>query len=108
MSRVSAGLEKFLLEQAAIRSPPTPPSQPIQKVQQHHDIYSTPQKQYGNMVNGYLTPPITPEGEYFVSGNEIKGYQQVPRCPVTPTPQHQNPYGYQQQYQSYQHENMMH
>jgi len=112
MSRVSATLEQFLLDQAAISrraSPPTPPSEPVQKVQ-HHDIYSTPQKPYGNMVNGYLTPPITPEGEYFVSGNEIKGFQRVPRCPVTPTPTNHNPYSYQQQqqpYQPYQHDNMM-
>ncbi|TAQ90788.1 hypothetical protein B7494_g845 [Chlorociboria aeruginascens] len=111
MSRVSLTLEHFLAQQAAINkraAPPTPPSeQPIQKPISHPDIYSTPHKgQYGgNMVNGYLTPPITPEGDYFVNGNDIKGYQQVPRCPVTPTPSQNNPYA-QPQYHAYQHELM--
>jgi hypothetical protein len=64
----------------------------------------TPQKPYGNMVNGYMTPPITPDGEYFMNGNEIKGYQQAPRCPVTPTPNHNY---VQPQYQSHQYDMMM-
>jgi len=67
----------------------------------------TPQKSYGsNMVNGYMTPPITPDGEYFMAGNDMKGYQGAPRCPVTPTPTSNNPYN-PQQYQPY-HEMSMH
>jgi hypothetical protein len=71
----------------------------------------TPQKpqQYGNMVNGYMTPPITPDGEYFATagGNEIKAYHQAPRCPVTPTSNHTQ-YPPQQHYQSYHHDMIMH
>jgi hypothetical protein len=116
-SRVSASLEQFLARQAAIArrgSPPTPPceSTTAQKpVSNCSHVYSTPQKGSNalNLVNGYLTPPITPEGEYFMAGNDIKGYHATaPRCPVTPTPTSNNPYPQQQQYQSYQREMIMH
>jgi len=117
MSRVSTTLDQFLRQQEAIArraSPPTPPCEPVMfKPIQNPDMYpGTPQKQpYGNMVNGYMTPPITPEGEYFVNGNgsELKGYHQAPRCPVTPTPSGNNPYTQQQQYhplQSHQNQDM--
>ncbi|KAF7867326.1 hypothetical protein EAF04_005409 [Stromatinia cepivora] len=109
LSRVSEVLRRFLLQQAAMSqchvTPPTPPAEPaaIQKPMQQHDVYSTPQKVYGqHVVNGYLTPPITPEGEYFGqgNGNEVKPYQSsAPRCPITPTPQAQMQYSQQQQYQ---------
>ncbi|ATZ45740.1 hypothetical protein BCIN_01g04640 [Botrytis cinerea B05.10] len=109
LSRVSEVLRRFLLQQAAMSqchvTPPTPPAEPAtnQKSMQQHDVYSTPQKVYGqHVINGYLTPPITPEGEYFGpgNGNEIKPYQtSAPRCPITPTPQTQMQYSQQQQYQ---------
>ncbi|KAM3077980.1 hypothetical protein ACMFMF_004393 [Clarireedia jacksonii] len=108
LSRVSEVLRRFLLQQAAMSqchvTPPTPPAEPsMSKSMQHHDVYSTPQKVYGqHVINGYLTPPITPEGEYFgaATSNEVKGYQtSAPRCPITPTPQAQMQYGQQQQQQ---------
>jgi hypothetical protein len=115
LSRVSITLDNFLRQQEAISrraTPPTPPSDvaAMQKTGPTPEMFpGTPQKPYGNMVNGYMTPPITPEGEYFVNGSEAKGYHQAPRCPVTPTPTHNNPYVQQQpQYQSYQHDMVMH
>jgi hypothetical protein len=112
MTRVSSTLDHFLQQQELMNrqaSPPTPPSeQTIQKPAMSINAYpGTPQKPYGNMVNGYMTPPITPEGEYFMNGNEMKGYHQAPRCPVTPTPSG-NPYIPQQQYQPYQQDMTMH
>ncbi|RFU32542.1 hypothetical protein B7463_g3791, partial [Scytalidium lignicola] len=102
MSRVSTSLEQFLAEQAAVhqrrQTPPTPPSEQTLNPPPNPHVYSTPQKgQHGNAGNGYLTPPITPEGEYFIAGNEGNRYQ-PPRCPVTPSPSN-NPYT-QPQYQS--------
>jgi hypothetical protein len=99
MSRVSASLEHFLAQQAAITrrtAPLTPPYETAQpKPAAHpHYIYNTPQKgAHGVMVNGYLTPPITPEGEFFLNGKVASGCQtQVPRRPVTPTPSTTNSY----------------
>jgi hypothetical protein len=111
-SRVSAIVESFLRQQEMLsraRNPPTPPVEvpSIQKPTAHPDLYpGTPQKSYGNnMINGYMTPPITPDGEFFANGQHVKGYPQAPRCPVTPTPQ-MNHHTYQvPHYQSY-HTNM--
>jgi len=109
MSRVSIILDAFLRHQATLNhvSPPTPPCESMKPISAPDMFPGTPQKPYGNMVNGYMTPPITPEGEYFANGNDIKGYHPVPRCPVTPTPNQHNPYVPQPQYQSYHHD-MMH
>jgi len=117
MSRAAASLEHFLAQQAAIArrtAPPTPPCEPAHQqksVPNSNYVYNTPQKAPHpmNMAHGYLTPPITPEGEYFVAGNEMKGYQpHVPTRPITPTPSSNNPYAaHQQQYPPYQHETMM-
>jgi hypothetical protein len=114
MSRVAETLERTIQKQEAMNrraSPPTPPCEPAmqQKPIYNQEMYpGTPQKQpYGNVVNGYMTPPITPEGEYFMNG-ENKGYHQAPRCPVTPTPSGHNPYVQPQQYQPYHHDVMMH
>jgi len=108
MSKVSVSLENFLRHQEAMSrhaSPPTPPCEPAAMKPVSANMFpGTPQKPYGNMVNGYMTPPITPDGEYFLNGNEIKGYQQAPRCPVTPTPNHNY---VQPQYQSHQYDMMM-
>jgi len=111
MSRASASLEHFLRQQELLQrraNPPTPPCEPaMHKLHSNVDLFpGTPQKQpYGNVVNGYMTPPITPEGEFFHGGNDVKGYYQAPRCPVTPTPTQNNPYLQQQQYY---HNDMMH
>lgn len=112
MSRVSTALEHFLQQQEALNrqaSPPTPPSEPaMQKPPMSINAFpGTPQKPYTHVVNGYMTPPITPEGEYFMNGNELKGYQSAPRCPVTPTPSG-HPYVPQQQFPPYQQDTMMH
>jgi len=112
MSGVSVVLEEFMAQQEAFArrsSPPTPPNGFYQhKAVENKDyIYSTPQKSSSNpaMVNGYITPPITPEGDYnltMAGGNPYQGH--VPRCPVTPTPAGNNLYPHHQpsQYQHYQ------
>jgi hypothetical protein len=113
MSQVANILEQTVQQQEAMArrsSPPTPPCEQVMQKPITQDMYpGTPQKQpYGNVVNGYMTPPITPEGEYFMNGND-KGYHQAPRCPVTPTPSGNNPYVHQQpQYQNYHHDISMH
>ncbi|PMD31420.1 hypothetical protein L207DRAFT_591383 [Hyaloscypha variabilis F] len=67
MSRVSTTLDHFLQQQEAMNrqaTPPTPPCELAQKPAMSINAFpGTPQKPYGNMVNGYMTPPITPEGE---------------------------------------------
>ncbi|KAJ9133018.1 G1/S-specific cyclin CLN1 [Pleurostoma richardsiae] len=90
--RVSARLTDFLVQQAAISrgqqsGPPSPPCEPA-LAPKEANIYSTPQKGHGavpGVADGYLTPPITPDGAYF--NGPTKEYQLPPRCPVTPTPQ---------------------
>jgi hypothetical protein len=114
MSRVSATLEHFLTQQAAIArraSPLTPPceSTPPKSAADIDYVYNTPQKiPHGVMVNGYPTPPETPEeGEFFLNA---KGCQsEAPRRPMTPTPSGMNPYTQQQQqqFQGY-HQSMIH
>ena len=113
LSRASILLDEFLRHQEAINrraSPPTPPAEVIHKRNSTMDMFpGTPQKSnhsaYGHIVNGYATPPITPDGEYFHGGYAS---HQVPRCPITPTPQQHHPYAQQAPYQSYQHDTMMH
>jgi hypothetical protein len=113
MSRASARLEHFFRQQQLLQmqeAPPTPPCDvAVQKPVPAVEMFpGTPQKQaYGTMVNGYMTPPITPDGEYFQGGNVAKIYHPAPRCPVTPTPNH-NQYMPQPQYQAYQQDLMMH
>ncbi len=107
MSRVSATLEHFLNQQAAIArraAPATPPceSTPPKSAADVDYIYNTPQKApHGIMINGYPTPPETPEeGEFFLNANGTKGYQaEALRRPVTPTPSGFTPYAQQQQQQ---------
>lgn len=84
---VSTMLEEFMARQAAIarqRLPPTPPQEGYANTrttmdeQKYDPTYMTPQKA---APQGYITPPVTPSGGYFVSDS-------VPstRIPVTPTP----------------------
>ncbi|EAQ93448.1 hypothetical protein CHGG_01683 [Chaetomium globosum CBS 148.51] len=101
-SRVSGKLADFLAQQAAIArrgAPPSPPSEPILS-NKATDVYSTPHKGLGAVpgaADGYMTPPITPDGSCFGQNNAaIKGYQVPPRCPVTPTPQSSHGQSYQQ------------
>lgn len=107
MSCVSVTLEKFLAAKAAIArrtAPPTPPCEAAlsKPVSSSDYIYNTPQKPaHGVMINGYLTPPITPDGEYFLPGNEGKDYPaNIPPRPITPTPSNSFPHT-QQRYQQY-------
>ncbi|KAK3984858.1 cyclin-like protein [Cladorrhinum sp. PSN332] len=98
-SRVSGKLADFLAQQAAIarRGPPTPPAEPVHS-NKVGDVYSTPHKGLGAVpgaAEGYMTPPITPDGSNFGQNNAVmKDYHAPPRCPVTPTPQ---PYASQAQ-----------
>jgi Cyclin, N-terminal domain/Cyclin, C-terminal domain len=108
LSRVANKLSVFLAQQAAIArreiGPPSPPAEPSMSTP--NSLYKTPQKTYGTVMgvaDGYLTPPITPDGACFGSNVPKDSYPLPPRCPVTPTPQ-QNGYsahaqmvhGYQQ------------
>jgi hypothetical protein len=105
LSQVSSTLAKFLVHQASevrLASPPTPPCEPASIQKSTPDMFpGTPTKQpYGNMVNGYMTPPITPDGEFFVNGHQA-------RFPPTPTSQHGFYSQPPPQYPSYQHRDMM-
>jgi hypothetical protein len=108
-SRVSAILENVLAQQAAINrcaAPPTPPCLEVaaEKPVSNPNIYSTPQKMaHGVMVNGYLTPPITPDGNYFLAGDAAKSY--MPAHPITPSPASAS--HYRQSYQGYS-QNIIH
>lgn len=110
LSRVSTTIESFLLHQQMLArqaAPPTPPSEVNMRKAIHSDMFpGTPQKQQYD-INGYMTPPITPEGD-CQGGNPyemMKGHQKVPRCPVTPTPIGHNPYV--QQTYGYHHDTAM-
>lgn len=113
MSHVSSTLQNFLLRQKANErrvSPPTPPCELI-SVQQKvtPDVFpGTPTKQpYGHVVNGYMTPPITPDGEFFGHGHEMKGYQGG-RFPPTPLSTQTSFYSQPPpQYPSYHHHELM-
>lgn len=90
-SRVSTKLSDFLAQQAAIAKPQVngPATPPAEYGTAHTaDIYSTPSKGFGSVpgvADGYMTPPITPDGASFgVNGQSEQSYT---RCPVTPTPQ---------------------
>ncbi|KAH7156182.1 cyclin-like protein [Dactylonectria macrodidyma] len=100
--RVSQKLAEFMAEQAAIaRRSANPPSPPVEPAAKHSNIYSTPQKGHGATMgfDGYLTPPITPDGNSLVGQHMMKNsYAVPPRCPVTPTPQQHHSSMYSHQY----------
>lgn len=89
-SVVSKKLASFMAHQANIaRAQAGPPSPPSEHVHKQADIYSTPQKGHGavpGIADGYMTPPITPDGSYFGNGSK-DAYPLHARCPVTPSPQ---------------------
>ncbi len=108
LSRVSATLEEFLARQASIarcHAPPTPPrelpSNPPPPATSSV-TYIAPQKGHypANMPHGYMTPPITPDGDHFQPYAQQKAFSMVPSHPATPTPstgkQTQFAYAYQQ------------
>jgi hypothetical protein len=89
LSRSSQKLADFMAEQAAMARRVQPPSPPADSMPKQSNIYSTPQKTHVTMsFDGYLTPPITPDGASFMNAQK-DSYPLPPRCPVTPTP-HQN------------------
>lgn len=113
LSCVSAKLTDFLARHAAsinnsrlVDSRASPPCESAVAT----DVYSTPQKGMGavpGVADGYMTPPITPDGACFgANGPAAKGvYQPLPpRCPVTPTPQpnHAAPVAYMSHQQTQQ------
>ena len=114
-SRVSGKLADFLAQQAAIarraEAPPSPPSEST-PTNKSTNVYGTPQKDglgaMPGVADGYMTPPITPDGACFGQNNSlIKDYQVPPRCPVTPTPQSAHASAYQQQQQQQQQQQRM-
>ena len=90
LSRSSPRLAEFMAEQAEMArratEPPTPPSAPIK----HANIYSTPQKGHGAApgFDGYLTPPITPDGGHFGNQMSKNSYPLPNQYPVTPVQHH--------------------
>lgn len=102
LSHVSSTLAEFLEQQAAItrrvqQAPPSPPAETTFS-SSHSDIYNTPQKGCGAVpgpADGYMTPPITPDGMCFAAADPMNKYV-PPRCPVTPTPQVSGVVGYSQ------------
>lgn len=104
-SQVSARLAEFLAQQAAVTrraGPPSPPSE-VTASSKQGDIFSTPHKVHGavmGVADGYMTPPITPDGVCFGVADPMNRYV-PPRCPVTPTPQQPAVSGYSQQVHQY-------
>lgn len=107
MCRVSQKLAEFMAKQAAMAQshaePPTPPSEVPRQV----DVCSTPQKGHGSSMgfDGYLTPPITPDGHQFANA-PAAGYSVQQQYPSTPTPHHYPTTQYAQghyQYADYPH-----
>lgn len=92
-SRVSKLLEQFLARQVSIATytPPTPPSElPAESKPYNGEIgLATPQKsQHSSILNGYMTPPITPDNEPFANGgnpNFVKSTSGAMMC-SSPTP----------------------
>ncbi|CAK7198686.1 hypothetical protein SEUCBS139899_001350 [Sporothrix eucalyptigena] len=98
LSGVSAKLTDFLARHAASINNSrlannNRASPPCESVSAAADVYSTPQKGMGavpGVADGYMTPPITPDGACFGANGPVAKdmYQALPpRCPVTPTPQ---------------------
>ncbi|KAE8351624.1 cyclin-like protein [Aspergillus coremiiformis] len=94
-SRVSKILEQFLARQSSVASytPPSPPSDANSESKPYEGEIglATPQKapHPSNMPHGYITPPITPENDAFVSGGNatfVKGVTGTSTCSPSPTP----------------------
>ncbi|KAF4125215.1 Cyclin, C-terminal domain [Geosmithia morbida] len=91
LSKVSQKLADFMAQQAALaRRNAEPPTPPTESVKHSNDVLSTPQKGNGAPAgfDGYLTPPITPDGHHFANAAAAATNQysvQPPRCPVTPS-----------------------
>ncbi|KAH8179465.1 G1/S-specific cyclin CCN1 [Sarocladium implicatum] len=102
-SRVSQKLADFMAQQAAIaRRNAQPPTPPAMEAVKQGSIYSTPQKGHGAVAgfDGYMTPPITPDGASFTGGQQ-QSYPLPAQCPTTPTPHQQGHSAYAQHVQQY-------
>ena len=92
LSRVSYILEDFLMKHAAIArnnmTPPTPPSDRLAPIGGNKGIctdpFKTPQKAQfpPPMPHGCLTPPITPENEFFDPYNALTAAQDFTGSPL--------------------------
>lgn len=111
MSNASIVLQNFVAQQAANArraSPQTPSNNHFHyKSEEVTDcIYNTPIRPSSdlNIVHGYITPPITPEGDCHLSMGESSYQEHMQRRPITPTPIGNSQYlNHQSVYQQYQH-----
>ena len=97
LSSVAVTMDTFLARQASIARSYAPPSPPTEVASSSTDCKSfsdraglphTPIKTHlTSMANGVLTPPITPDHEYFATGVQAKhlGMGPPPPCPITPS-----------------------
>lgn len=107
LSRASDVVDIFMREHQAalVRQNTVPASPPMEEVVKDNNIYSTPVKVVQNSFyqNGYLTPPITPDGDCYgvpQHSNDSCGFAN--RRPITPTPaSNYYTHGHQQQYAAY-------
>jgi hypothetical protein len=90
-SRVAQRLSEFMRQQAAItrRTASQASLQPSPAQPEDANLLATPHGKGGSAVkgfDGYMTPPITPDGTYFDNNGTGREYVLPPRCPATPTP----------------------
>lgn len=91
-SRVAQTLAEFMRQQAAVtrRAGPQAVAQPVSPPSEDPAVFATPHGKSGAAVkgfDGYMTPPITPDGTCFDNNGMGREYAVPPRCPTTPTPQ---------------------
>lgn len=91
-SRVTQTLAEFMRQQAAItrRAGPQAVAQAVSPPSEDAAVFATPHGKSGAAVkgfDGYMTPPITPDGAHFDNSGVAREYAIPPRCPTTPTPQ---------------------
>lgn len=94
-SRVANILDHFLREQEEIQRSPSSPaiestsalSAKVPDANFNAPYPGTPRKQpyLGSMVNGYLTPPITPASDFFLNKDERHNNSSLSPCPKTPS-----------------------
>ncbi|MBE3046788.1 hypothetical protein IMZ48_30525, partial [Candidatus Bathyarchaeota archaeon] len=90
-SRVTQTLAEFMRQQANItrRAGPQSVAQAASPPSEDASVFATPHGKGGSAVkgfDGYMTPPITPDGAHFDNNGAGRDYAIAPRCPTTPTP----------------------
>lgn len=80
--RQQAAMARRASLQAAAPQPISPPAEDA-------SVYATPHGKGAAVkgFDGYMTPPITPDGTHFDNGTGREYDALPPRCPATPTPQ---------------------